>query len=388
MSKQRSPFEVYADMLGAWGDVVSSWSKSMGGMPFVGVKETEGWFKPFWDYFGDWSKIYQSFAESMKGFSWPYGAMRDYTDAAIKGIDSYVRVYDAWVKSIDKVGRKQFEVAQALASGKEVSTAEIFDTLRQTYADVSVSLAESLRGTALEQMFKGVEEVNKAVKQFADSFPEEEKQAKETFQVFTNSFIKMMNSWNTSIREASRTFSEMLGKGEISPNAYKKVMTMYGEASKESVGVLLGPLSALLPQYKGTVDDMTQWADKYFDLISSWYEVPLKLSQGIAKSSSEMYRFVDETLREAKTTSAEELYSRWFSFYSKTIADLTEATEFSTTLPKFTSNLVEFARSTNSLYQRIMTPPFPSKEEVDRLYRSIEELKKMTQTRERSAGQG
>jgi hypothetical protein len=99
-----------------------------------------------------------------------------------------------------------------------------------------------------------------------------------------------------------------------------------------------------------------------------------------------MYRFVDETLREAKTTSPEELYSRWFNFYSKTIADLTEATEFSTTLPKLTSNLVEFARSTNSLYQRIMTPPFPSKEEVDRLYRSIEELKKMTQTKERSAG--
>ena len=386
MSKQRSPFEVYADMLGAWGDVVSSWSKSMSGVPFVGTKEMESWFKPFWDYFGDWSKIYQSFGESMKGFSWPYGAMRDYTDAAIRGIDSYVRVYDAWVRSIDKVGRKQFEVAQALSSGKEVSTTEIFDTLRQTYADVSVSLAESLRGTALEQMFGAVEEVNKAVKQFADSFPEEEKQAKETFQVFTNSFIKMMNSWNTSMIEASRTFSEMLGKGEISPNAYKKVMKMYGEASKESIGALLGPLAALLPRYKGTVDDMTQWADKYFDLISSWHEVPLKLSQGIARSSGEMYRFVDETLREAKTASPEELYSRWFNFYSKTIADLTEATEFSTTLPKFTSNLAEFARSTNSLYRRIMTPPFPSKEEVDRLYRSIEELKKMTQTKERSAG--
>jgi hypothetical protein len=197
----------------------------------------------------------------------------------------------------------------------------------------------------------------------------------------------MMNSWNASMIEASRSLSEMLGKGEISPDAYKTVVNMYGEASKESVAALLGPLSALLPQYKGTVDDLTQWADKYFDLISSWYEVPLKLSRGIARSSSETYRFVDETLREAKTASPEELYSRWFNFYSKTIAALTEDTEFSTTVPKFTGNLAELAKSTNNLYQRITTPPFASREEVDKLYRSIEELKKMAQTKERSSGQ-
>jgi hypothetical protein len=379
MSKQETPFEAYSDMLGTWGDVVSSWSKSMSGMPFFGTKEMEKCLKPFWDYFEEWGKVYQSYTETMKGFPWPYAAMRDYTDAAIKGIKSYITIYDAWVRSMDKIGRKQFEIAEGLATGRKVETAEIFDVLRQCYGDVSVSLAEALKGTAFEAASKGIEEVNKAVKQFVDSFPEEEKQAKETFQIFSNSFIKMIDSWNTSMVEASRTFSDMLGRGEISPGAYRKVINMYGEASKESVAALLGPLSILLPGYKDTVDDVTEWANKYFDLISSWFEVPLKLSQGIGKSSSEMYRFVDETLREGKLRSPEQFQSRWSEFYSKATADLVEATQFSSTLPKFTNSLVEYIKSTNSLYRRIMTPPFPSKEEMDKVYSSIEKVRKMAE---------
>ena len=110
--------------------------------------------------------------------------------------------------------------------------------------------------------------------------------------------------------------------------------------------------------------------------------MPLKLSQGIGKSSSEMYRFVDETLREGKLRSPEEFHSRWSEFYSKATADLVEATQFSTTLPKFTNSLVEYIKSTNSLYRRIMTPPFPSKEEMDNVYSSIEKVRKMAERKD------
>jgi len=379
MSKEKSPFEAYTDMYRAWGDVYSSWAKSMGGMPFVGTREMESWFKPFWGYFGDWAKIYESYTEAMKGFPWPYEGMRDYSDAATKAINSYVKIYDAWVRSMDKIGRKQLEIAQGLATGRDVKTAEIFDVLRESYGDISVSLVDSLKGTAFEAGSKGIEEVNKAVKKFTDSFPEEEKQAKETFQIFTDSFSKMMNSWNTSMMEASRTFSDMLGKGEISPNGYKKMIDMYVQTSKESVGAVLEPLSVLLPGYKDTVDDVREWANKNFDLVTSWFEVPLKLSYAIGKSSSEMYRFIDETFRDGVVASPEEFYTRWSGFYSKATADLMEATQFSTALPKFTDDLVEYIKSTNNLYRRLMTPPFPSKEEMDRVYSNIEKVRKMAE---------
>ncbi len=379
MSKEKSPFEVYTDMYRAWGDVYSSWAKSVSGMPYGGTKELESWFKPFRGYFGDWAKIYESYTEAMRGFPWPYEGMRDYSDAASKAINSYVKIYDAWVGSMDKIGRKQLEIAQGAATGRDVKTAEIFDVLRESYGDISVSLVDSLKGTAFEAGSKGIEEVNKAIKQFVDSFPEEEKQAKETFQVFTNSFIKMMNSWNTSMMEASVTFSDMLGKGEISPSSYEKMIDMYGRASKESVGAVLEPLSILLPGYKDTVDDVREWAKDYFDLVTCWFEVPLKLSYGIGKSSSEMYRFIDETLGDSVVGSPEEFYTKWSAFYGKVTSDLMEAAEFSTTLPKLSNNLVEYIKSTNNLYRRLMALTFPSKEEMDRVYSSIEKVRKMAE---------
>jgi len=379
MSKEKSPFEVYTDMFGAWGDVFSSWAKSMSGMPFVGAKEVESWYEPFWGYFKDWGKIYQSFTETMRGFPYLYGGMKDYSDAGITAINSYVTIYDAWVRGMDKIGRKQLEIAQGLAAGREVKTAELFDVLRESYGDVSVSLVESLKGTAFEAASKGVEEVNKAVKQFADSFPEEEKQAKETFQTLSNSFIKMMNSWNTSMMEASGSFSDMLGKGEISTNAYEKMINIYGETSKESVGALLGPLSTLFPKYKDMVDDVTDWANKHFDLVACWFAVPLKLSHGIGKSSSEIYGFIDETLKAGAVSSLDEFYSRWSEFYRKATADLMESTEFSTTMPKFTNSIIEYVKATNNLYRHVITPPFPSKEEMDKVYNNIEKVKKMAE---------
>jgi hypothetical protein len=392
MSKQNGPFEAYTHMVGAWGDVVSSWSESMIGMASVGTEETESWFKPLWDYFEEWGKVYQSYTETMKGLPLPYAAMRDYADGAIRAIDYCATMYDVWARSVDKIGRKQLEIAQGLASGRKVETAEVFDVLRQSYVDASVSLAESLRGTAFEAGFKGIEEVNKAAKQFLDSFPEEEKQAKETFQIFANSFIKMTNSWSILMVEASRTFSDMLAEGEISGNPYKKVVNTYGEAAKELLGALRGPGSTLVPGYKDAVEDATEWAEKYFDMISSWYGVPLKLYQGIAKSSSETYRFVDETLGGGKVSSWEEFYSRWSEVYDEAAGKFMEATQFSTALPKFTDSLVEYGKSTGNLYRRLVTPRFATREEVDKVNSSIEKVSKMmerkkAEKKEESAGE-
>jgi hypothetical protein len=392
MSKQNGPFEAYTHMVGAWGDAVSSWSESMSGMASFGTKETESWFKPLWEYFEEWRKIYPSFTETVKGLPLPYAAMRDYAEGAIREIDYCARIYDVWARSVDKIGRKQLEIAQGLATGRKVETAEVFDVLRQSYVDASVSLGESLGGTAFEGAYRGIDELYKAARQFLDSFPDEEKQAKETFQVFTNSLIKMMNSWSTLMVEASRTFSDMLVEGEVSANPYKKVVNTYGEAAKESLGAVIGPVSTLAPAYRDAVEDVTEWTDKYFDLISSSYEVPLKLYQGMAKSSGETYRFVGETLWGGKVSSWEEFYSRWSEVYDEAAGKLMEATQFSTALPKFTDSLAEYVKSTVNLYRRLVSPPFASREQVDKVNSSIEKVRKMMERKkaeknEESAGE-
>ena len=194
MEKERNAFGIYSDMFKAWGDLSNSWVRSMSSMPPFKPAETGSWFKPFEDYFKDWGNIHKGFTEVTKGFSWPYEGTKDYSRTMMQGINSYVKIYDAWTKSMDKTGRKQFELVQGLATGKEVNVAEMFDDISKSYGDISNSLIESLKGTTLEEAFKGVEEVNEALNQFADSFPEEQKQAKEIFQAFCSSYVKIMNS--------------------------------------------------------------------------------------------------------------------------------------------------------------------------------------------------
>ena len=194
MENERSAFGVYSNMFKAWGDLSNSWARSISGMPLFKPVETDRWFKPFGDYFENWGNIHKGFTEVTKGFSWPYEGTKDYSRTMMQGINSYVKIYDAWTKSMDKTGRKQLELVQGLATGKEVNVAEMFDDISKSYGDISNSLIESLKGTTLEEAFKGVEEVNEALNQFADSFHEEQKQAKEIFQAFCSSYVKIMNS--------------------------------------------------------------------------------------------------------------------------------------------------------------------------------------------------
>ena len=185
---------------------------------------------------------------------------------------------------------------------------------------------------------------------------------------------KIMNSWTASTMDVNRTFPDMLGKGEISADAYKKMVNTCGEASKESAGALLVPLSALLPEYKDMVDNVTDWTNNYFDLLASRIEVLLNLFQGITKSSSEISMFANETFGKGKISSTEELYNSWSEFYRKAAVNLTDNVHFSTTLSNFVNSFAEYVKSTNNLYRHTMTPLFPGKEEVDKIYARIEEM--------------
>lgn len=377
MEKGKNTFGIYTDMYKSWSDIFNSWSKSMtgGGMPLFRPSDMNNWFKPFQGYFGDWNRIYEGFGQTMAGFPWPYESVNKYSRVLMQGINSYVKIYDTWIRSLDKIGRKQFEVAQGITTGKETNIEDLFDIINQSYAEISEGIVESLKGMPFEEAFKGADEINKALKKFIDSFPEEQKQAKEVFQTFCSSYIKIINSWTESMIGSSRSFADMLAKGEISADAYNNMVNTYGEAAKEAVSALLGPLSALAPDYKDMVDDLTDWANKYFDLLAAWMGVPLKLFQGIGKSSTEMYTFADETFRKGKVKSSQEYYDSWSEFYKKISADLMNNVQFFATLPRFVTALTDYIKSTNKVYQRVLTPSFPNKGDMEKVYSTIEDLK-------------
>jgi len=88
-------------------------------------------------------------------------------------------------------------------------------------------LSFSLKSTPFKEALKGIEEIEKGIQQFANTFPEEQKQAKKIFQTFCDSYIKIITYSTVSLMNDSRNFSDMLVTDNGYLNAFKKRLNTY-----------------------------------------------------------------------------------------------------------------------------------------------------------------
>lgn len=203
--EKKNPFELYTEVAESWFDLFGSWAKMSAELPTPPkTSDVTEWTKPFNSYFGDWSRIYSNFLETMNKF--PYDPMKDLNEAIIKGANSYVEIYNTWIKNMDKVMRKGYEVTQGLAKEEEVDVGEFYDTLRKSNEEIVNSMLESLKDTPFEE----VEYVKDAQEKFLDSFSEEREQTREFFRKFFNTNVKLANSWNSMLKKVNEKFTPML----------------------------------------------------------------------------------------------------------------------------------------------------------------------------------
>jgi len=361
LAEEKGVFDAYSDAFRLWSEMARSWMKSASGFPMP-FGDTGNLFKPFLGYFEDWSKMYNSFMAATQGVFPPYGALKDYMDAMVKGIDSYIKIYDAWIKSVDRVGRTGYEFVTESISGKEMKTEELLTAMRESYDDILSSFMEPLEAVP----FTDVKALKEATKKFLGAFPEEEKQIRDFFDGCFSYTVKTMNDWNSMIKEASKAYADGIGRGEISVEPYQKMVEMCSETYS---GLLKALKPSLGPEYSYLTEDLVEWSGKYLDMISFWFEIPMKLYQGVWKSFSDVSRYIEE-MRGEEIGSTGDLYDRWSKFYRRATSDLMKTADFSTTVPEFIDKLVDYTKSTNALYEKLIAP-YATKKEVSDIYEAI-----------------
>lgn len=366
-------FEFYSNAFNSWSDIFSSWTKTMESFPGAfRPMDVESWFKPFWGYMEDWNKVNESFTEMTKWMPLQFESVKDMSEAVAKGVSSYVKIYDSWLRNMDSVAREGYEAGRRSINGEEVETDKFFEALRGAYDDITTSVVESLKETP----FAGIKEIDQAVKESLDSFSEEQKMAREFLNELFGFSTKMINLSTSALKEATDTFTDMVEKGTISADAYKSIMDAYGDTLKHSVEILRLP-AALLPEYKDTVDDAISWVEKNLDVFISWLEINLKPYQAISKSTSEIYKLAEDAFKEGKISSQDEFYKRWAETFEKATRNLIENSQFYDSIPKFINSHTEFLKSTNKLYQNVMTPPYVTKEALDKTSQELKKVKSL-----------
>jgi truncated hemoglobin YjbI len=286
-------------------------------------------------------------------------------------MNSYVKIYNAWLKGMDSVAREGYEIGQKASIGEEVETARFFETLKAAYDGITASVVESLKDTP----FAGLKGLDKAVKDALDSLPEEQKMAREFLQELFSFSVKMTNLSTEVMKEVSKTSADMLAKGTISGEGYKNLIDAYGETLKHSVEILQEK-AALLPGYKDIADDATSWAKANLDLSISWLEMNLKLYQGMAKSSKDISKTAEELFKGEKISSADELQKRWLEAYQQALDVLVKDAQFSENISKLMNSYAEWMKSTTKLYRSVMTPPYAAKEDFDRVSEELAKVKR------------
>lgn len=371
-------FEMYSKGSKSWMDAFSSWTKINESFPqtFKGA-DMGMWFKPYWDRAEDWGKVYGNFASTLKTMPLPYSSMKDTSDGMTKGFNSYVKVYDAWFKTVDALAREGSEMTQKMTRGEPVESRGLFESARKAYDNVSAAWVESLK----DSPFAGAKDIDQAVKNSLDSFTDEQRTAAQYTEEMLNLSMKTMNLSSTTMKEASEAMTEMYEKGTISGAGYNKMADAYAEALKRSSEMLRFPVM-IAPGYKDITDDATGWSKASMELGTSWMEASIKITQGMARSWSEVYKASEDTFKEAKMTSADEFYRKMTEAWSKATEIMVKNSQLNESVPKFISCYTGWVKATNSLYQTITTSPFPTKEDFSR---TSEEIEKIRRTMERKA---
>ncbi|OGN91502.1 MAG: hypothetical protein A2Z75_06940 [Chloroflexi bacterium RBG_13_50_10] len=365
-------FEFYNRASKYWLDIFNSWAKTAGSFPqtFGGVG-MESWLKPSWSNMTEWTRLYTRFTDMAKTMPSPFASMKDSSEAVAKGMDSYVKIYNAWLKIMDSVAREGYEIGQKARMGEEVDTAKFFETLNAAYDGINASVVESLKDTP----FAGLKGLDKVVKDALDSLPEDLKIAREFLQELLSFSVKMTNLSTEVMKEVNKTSADMLAKGTISGEGYKNLTDAYGETLKHSVKILREK-GALLPGYKDIADDATSWAKANLDLSISGLEMNLRLYQGIAKSSKDISKTAEELFKGEKISSADEFHKRWVEAYQQALDILVKDAQFSENIHKLMSSYAEWMKSTNKLYRGVMTPPYVAKEDFDRVSKELAKVKR------------
>jgi hypothetical protein len=374
-----NPFEFYSQASQSWMDAFTSWTKMSGSFPqFKGADQT-AWFKPFWDYAEVWGKMYGNMANTLDAMPFPFSVMKDMGDSVAKAMNSNVKVYDAWFKSMDMLSKEANEIGRRMGEGEAVETKPFFDSIKNSYANLSNAFMETLKAFSLN----GSREIHEAIKNSTNSFTEEQEITAKLVEEMLKYNAKAANLSVSEIKKTTEEMTKLFEKGEISSGRYPAIIEAYGEMLKNSCEVLQLP-QALNPGYEGIVDDATKWSKASLGFYAAWEETNLKVFLGMTKTLANIYKASEEMFKGGTVSSANDFYLKWSDIWEKATDTTANNSQIRQSLPKLINAQTEWAKATSQLYKTVTTSPYLTKDSLTRISHELEKVKKAMEKLEKS----
>jgi hypothetical protein len=329
------------------------------------------WLGPFSGNAQDWGRVYGNMANTLKTLPFPYTAMKDMGDASAKVMGSYVKIYDAWFKSMDSLSREAYEISQRVAKGETPQTRPFFDTINSSYGTISSALLETLKTTQLD----GSREMHEAMNNSMDSLSEEQKMTAKLVEEMLNYNAEAAGLSRSAMERTTEAMAEMFEKGEISDENYQAILDACAEAAKHSFEALRLPVT-VAPGYEGIIDDATEWSKANLKLNVSWLEANLKLCQGLIKTPGDVSKMSGEVFKDVNASSPEGIYQQWTEACKKAAEVTAGNAQLTHSMPKIINAYADWNKAANQFYRTLSTSSYPTKDELSKLADEIEKLKK------------
>ena len=368
--KKKGFMDEYLNVFKFWTDMTRSWT-DYASLTDISKKGSESFLTPFMDYFNNWNKMYTRSIEMMRTvYPFPMEA-NAYTNMMIKGIDSYIKVYDSWIKSMDKIFVEGYRFMSGIAAGEETDIKKVISDMENYYKEVFESFIKIIEDIP----FIDVKIIKDSFNKFISAFPEDQERMKVFQEKYLTYIQKTIKDWNETVKILTKSMAESIEKGEFSTEIYQRLMEMYNETYIS----FLESLKPLLDLDEDLAKDIIDLNKKYFNVISAWLEIPMSIFDGINKTYKELTKYVKEISTE-EVTSPAKLQEKWTKFYQDSAKNFVQMTNVANTIPKLIDNMIDYVKTTDKFFAKYMPPYVPKKSMVKVEETKTEEIKPVKKT--------
>jgi hypothetical protein len=190
--------EFYNNAFQSWSDSIGSWTKTAEEIS-EGLKGNESSFK-WWGswpqmmetnngfkWWGSWGHAGKIFTEMMETLPLPYEPMKNMNESLRENIRVYRTIYENCIKNMANIAKEGYSLDVKIIAGEEPEADAFFEAIHCAYDDIACTMADGLK----ESPFKGIKDINEAIKKSLKSFSDERNTAKSVFKEMMNFNAKM-----------------------------------------------------------------------------------------------------------------------------------------------------------------------------------------------------
>jgi len=288
-------------------------------------------------------------------------ALVDYCQRMLGSMQSCVDIFMQWITSIDDVGYNLSMLARNISRSHRYDINEmydiIFEIIKESHTRVSDHLASTIRNMPLEKSLQGIHILAEALSAYFDLWPRTNKTIMHSSMQTATRYLDMIRCATITITDMSRQFSPLYIKDNVYAAEFLRRIEAYGKISQDTSDNRLTHLFSSASGPLQTLQALKVWTHCHFKLLSTSCVIPIKLTQGIGRSLSDMHVFAFEQFIDSPLHSRGPFTHAWNNFRARTINNFTSTTGFLEILSIFVEALTEYVCAAGAVLEDLADIP-------------------------------